>query len=306
MTGKYVGEKEVKLWGSERDLFEGTVGIKNKAINFIYNRRMLNCLRMSSRDMEKYVRAIIDWRPKIIWAYANAIFELSNYIERNSLKVYAPNSIICCATTLYPYMREKVERVFNTKVYNQYGGREVGDIACECEYYKMHIFNHTHFIEIVDGNDELIEEGIGNIIVTSLTNYSMPFLRYKVGDMGEIANDACNCNRAFNHFQKFIGRDIETFYKQDGEIVLGEFFALLLFKDFIKKFQIVQEKYDHIGVKLILDRKRTDLKSKLNEIQNAIKQVMGQDCEVEFQVVDELDSKLPSGKNIYVISKVRK
>ncbi len=307
MAGKCLGEKEIKLWASERDLQEGTKGIRNRVINFLYNRRVLDCLEMTEKDMERYTELINQWRPKIIWSYANAVFELAKYADNHFPHIHPPSSIISCATTLYPNMREEIERIFKTKVYNQYGGREVGDIACECKYNKMHIFDHTHFVEIVDKNNNLIKDEIGHIIVTSLTNYSMPFLRYKIEDMGQIGNYSCECSREFNFFKEFVGRDIETFYKRNGEIVfVGCYLNILFDKIYIKKFQLIQEDYDLVNVKLVLNKNEPDLENKLVNIRKDIQEFMGKDCRVEFEVLDELNTRLLSGKNIIVISKVQK
>jgi len=96
------------------------------------------------------------------------------------------------------FMREKVEEVFGCPVYNRYGSREVGDIAGECKYHQgLHVLPWGSYVEIVDEAGNLVEPGVeGRILVTCLTNYAMPLIRYDIGDRGALAGEfKCPCGR---------------------------------------------------------------------------------------------------------------
>lgn len=47
--------KKVILWGSERDLFEGSIGLKGKIANWLTNTVFLNSFRMTLEDVGKYL-----------------------------------------------------------------------------------------------------------------------------------------------------------------------------------------------------------------------------------------------------------
>ena len=57
---------------------------------------------------------------ELITAYADSIYELAKFAEHEDLPVRPQTAIITSYTMLYPFMREKIETVFQCKVYNRY------------------------------------------------------------------------------------------------------------------------------------------------------------------------------------------
>lgn len=116
LENSFVGDfpvRHIKLWGSERDIIKGGVGIIAIFKNWIYNRKFLNSFKMSEKDMFNFVKMINNYRPYFIETYIQSIFELSKFIRGNNLKIFSPNGIIVSAGTLYPDMKRLIEEVFN-------------------------------------------------------------------------------------------------------------------------------------------------------------------------------------------------
>ena len=102
-----------------------------------------------------------------------------------------------------------IEEVFRTKVYNKYGSREVGDMACSCEKDEgLHLNILNNYIEILNDNLEPCKPGeIGQVYVTVLNNFVMPLLRYQIGDMAVPSKvEQCSCGRGLPLIEKVIGR----------------------------------------------------------------------------------------------------
>lgn len=304
MAGKDVGEKQIKVWGSEKDIFEGTIGIKAIAENFILNRKLLNAFMIKEEDYFRYVKEFNRYRPVNVWAYIDSAYEFARFIEKNRLKIYSPKSIIVTAGSLTEEVRKYIEKIFRTKVYNQYGSREVGDIACECNKQEgLHIFQHTHYVEVVDGKGKSVFEKPGEIVITLLNNYAMPLIRYKIGDTGILTKKKCSCGRGFVLLKKVTGRTTDHFKKKDGTVIHGEYFThLFYFKDWIKKFKVIQKEYNLIEVLIVLngEKKQEDLK----EIESKIRLVMGKSCKVDFKFVDGIKPSA-SGKYLYTMSEIK-
>lgn len=265
---------------------------------------------MGPSEMRKYVEIINTVRPVQILAYVEAIYELAKFIEREGLKVWSPRAIMTSAGTLYGYMREVIERVFQAPVYNRYGSREVGDIACECEAHQgLHVCPLTHYVEILREDGTSAPPGeIGEVVVTSLINYAMPLIRYRIGDMAAWADHNCSCGRRWPLLKEVTGRTADTFISSSGRRVHGEYFThLVYFRDWVKKFQFVQESPDRIRLLVIpavpkneineiIAREKADIEAK-------IQVAMGPECKLEIEVVDDIPAS-PSGKYRYTISKV--
>jgi len=77
--------------------------------------------------------------------------------------------------------RRILERVFGVPVFNLYGSTETGHLLMENEAGEMKPGYDTAFLEIVGAD----ARGIGDLVVTTLTNDYMPLLRYRIGDLAE-------------------------------------------------------------------------------------------------------------------------
>jgi len=299
--GYRFGDDFIKLWGDEREILKYSQSFKTKLLNKIKNITFLNSFNMSQENMFKFVEKINIKQPKLIVAYAQAMYELAKFIEQNNLAIKNVGAIITSAGTLYPFMRETIEKNFNTKVYNRYGSREVGNIACEEPNIDGLVITDDVFIEIVDANGSNCPDGVeGEIIVTSLINYAMPLIRYKIGDRG-ILNTT---KYRFPILEKVSGRNVNMFKTKNKKLIDGEYFTHLLYHiEWIKKFQIIQKEYNLIEVKLV--KNFDENKDDLDNIENGIKKVMDENCKVRFTFVDNIPP-LKSGKFLYTICELDK
>src|SRR5216110_1243617 len=124
--------------------------------------------------MREFIETLNRLRPSLIVAYAQAIYELARFAERESIEVVPQRAAVTSAGTLYPFMRDKIAQVFGCKVFNLYGSREVSDIACELPGFNgLWVAPWGNFVEIVDEAGRPVPPGTeGNIVVTCLTNYA--------------------------------------------------------------------------------------------------------------------------------------
>ncbi len=309
-AGRDTEDLLVKLWGAERDLVKGGYGLKQKLSDFIENRITLNAFQFSSERMNDYLELINRSGPYVLEGYAEILYEFSKFIEENGLRVNAATSIISSAGTLFPHMREQVSRVFGASVFDRYGSREAGSMAGECEQHNgLHIFGETTYIEVVDEYMNEVAEGEeGEILVTNLVNYSMPLIRYRIGDRAVRGAASCPCGRPYPLLERIVGRSSSSFRTADGGIVSPEFFIHLLGvmtnDGSIIKFQAVQETIDRVRVGLVLKPGSLITEwAHADEAHRLIKQVMGETCEVTFDVVDDIP-KTATGKYLYTISRV--
>jgi phenylacetate-CoA ligase len=302
--------KLMKLWGSERDILKGGYGAVGNFKSWIYQRKFLNSFKMSKGDMRNYVNEINSYKPVIIEAYVQSIYELSKFIKENDFKIYSPKGVLTSAGTLYPEMKKLIEEVFGCNVFNRYGSREVGDMACSCENDEgLHLNIFSHYFEILNNKMNPCKPGeFGKVYVTTLDNYSMPLIRYDIGDIAVPSEKKeCSCGRGLPLIESVRGRETEFFKKKNGDLINpGIFRQLLYFKKGIAKYQIIQKNYDLIIFKIIIEGKKNKEQFSIDKkkIENSIKKVMGTDCKIKWEFVKEI-KPTKSGKYLYTICEVK-
>jgi phenylacetate-CoA ligase len=202
-------------------------------------------------------------------------------------------------------MKEVITKAFNCPVINRYGSREVGAIACSCtSSNKLHANEYTCYLEIVDENGNPCERGIeGDILVTLLTNYTMPLIRYKIQDKGIWASDSCTCGRNTKRLANVSGRQSDYLLASDGSRINGTALTTLLYpvSSIIKRYQYRQIEKGKVMLQIAL-RNRCDIELLKEEIRPLIEklQAMLQGAPVEMNIVEEIiPSK--SGKYRYII-----
>jgi phenylacetate-CoA ligase len=306
LVGREIGECQVYLWGSERDIIDGSEGWKARLINRLTNTTFLNAYRMTPERMREFIAMLNARRPKLIVAYAEAIYELARFSEREGLELVPQSAVITSAVTLYPFMRDTIERVFQCTVFNRYGSREVGDVACEHPQGEdLWVAPWGNYVEIVDGEGNRVPDGTeGEILVTSLTNFAMPFVRYRIEDCGILSplgsHDGGWCGQVF---EAVLGKTLNMFKTRNGTFVEpGYFESMMYFRDWVRRFQVVQKDYDSIVFRIVRSGSECE-PAELEEISAGAKLVMGNNCEVSFQFVDEISAS-GSGKYRTAISEV--
>jgi len=291
--------KNITLWGSERDIFRQRKSLISLLAFYLRQEILLNTFKISGKDWLKYIEIINKEKPYYIKGYAGSLYQMAKLIDQKKLKIWQPKFIYSSAETLRPFMRKLIERVFKCKVYDFYGSREVGSIAGECKRGKIHIFNFNNFVEVVDEKNQPVKPGkMGKILITNLHNYSMPLIRYEIGDTA-IWGEKCDCGINTPTLERITGRITDHFKNKKGDLIHGEYFThLFYFRDWIKSFQVLQKKIDKIIIFFVADEEKKD---EIKEIEEKIKLVMGEDCQIEWRKVKEI-LPTPQGKFLYTRS----
>lgn len=298
----------VVIWGAERDTFEGKKPLKSALKDFIQNKLVLNSFNMSEEDMRAYIKILNRGQPQLIKVYAQSIYEIAKFAKKNNIEVKKQKAIHLAAGTVYDFMRDTIEEVFQCKAYNHYGSREIGSIASECKSQDgLHIMVEQTFVEVLREDGTPCEYGEeGELYITTLNNYSMPLIRYKIGDMGILMqNTNCLCGCNYPKLEKVTGRVTDVFKTKEGSIVAAEYFihliGVVLNQGNIKNFQVVQKSLNKVVIKIV---KIGNIKqNNINEIAEKVKLVMGKSCKVEFEFLESI-SQNKTGKYRYTISEI--
>jgi phenylacetate-CoA ligase len=244
------------------------------------------------------------YRPDVIVAYTKPIYELARRIDERGIRPFQPRSIVVGAEKLHDFEREMIERVFAAPVFETYGSREFMLIGAECDRHNgMHLNMEHLFVEVLDATGRPTPAGQeGELVVTDLFNYGMPFVRYATGDRAVAGQDACSCGRGLPLLRKIAGRQLDMLRTPDGRLIPGEFFPHLI-KDYraIRRFQVVQERPDLVLLRLVAD---TDWNAETSRhLESLVRQTLGPMVRFEIQLVADIPLTA-IGKHRVVINKI--
>ena len=308
-VGKEYGQREMKIWGNERDLRLGTLGWKATLENFIYNRKFEQCWHLPEQRIAEIIRHINEWRPQMLWGYRDGIDGVAKYINEHEIEMHRPAAVVLGGATVYPFMVQSIEKAFQAPAISAYGSREVGAVACQCSLRGgLHIATQAHVVETIGTDGRPVMEQDGELAITPLLNHAMPFIRYRIGDRGRLTERACACGRAFPLLDALAGRVVEVLRNPRGEQIDPIFFIWIMAEKInnttLKKGQIVQEDDGSITVNLVLENGVDKLQATphLNEIRKALELVMGTECPIRFAFLDDIPLS-ESGKYPYIVSR---
>jgi phenylacetate-CoA ligase len=144
-------------------------------------------------------------------------------IESEAGLAVRPRLVISYAETLYPHVRDLLERVFACRVADYYNCEEAGSLAWECPNRPgtMHPNPATVCLEVVDADGQPAGYGTeGDVVITNLFNATMPFVRYALGDRATLSEPMrCSCGVDGPTLRLVEGRDEDFFVLPDGREV---------------------------------------------------------------------------------------
>ena len=281
------GDPIAYLWGAEQD-FPQKPTIKSRLRDFLTtNQLMLPSSYLNDEIMWDYYAKLKKARPKVLQCYPTPLYIFSNFLEQNNLTLVIQN-INMTAEYLYDYQREKIEAVFNKKVFNWYGVRELGHVATECALHKgLHINTVGTYLEaILDGRR--VFDIDGQIVATDLLNYAMPLIRYRIGDIGNISERECACGSNLPILEEVGGRYVDTFKKRDGSSIPGVSFTnrIITSSEGIKELQIVQKDYEFFELNIVKGDNYSD--DAVDQLKSSINRFMHAELEFSINFVREI------------------
>ncbi len=304
-SGWDIGERSALIWGAQRDLKSVRSFKEHILSRYIARVWELDAFEMTPKNMNGFIDELIEIKPSMILGYANALYVFAQYIlEHHPNKKIKLKGIISSAETLTENKRSIIEKAFNCKVLNRYGSREVGLIASECKHQSgLHLNADNVLVEILSGEESMPKGERGDIVVTDFFNKGMPFIRYRLEDVGYLSTDQCECGITLPLLGAVEGRTGDFFVGKDNSMVHGEYFTHLFYgiKE-IKKFQIIQHTLADVELKIV--SKTSGSNVYIPTILEKIKSMLGEQTNVDVKFVDNIPTPA-SGKSLFTISKVK-
>ena len=212
--------------------------------------------------------------------------------------------VVSWGSLLLPEHRQAVRSAFNASIHDTYGVSEGMQIAFQCgaqhgEYHQLAL--HVA-IEFCDNGQPVPVGKQGDILLTRLNPGAMPFIRYKVGDLGTASDrDSCECGRGLPLIASIIGRTSDLITTPNGNRLTVHFFSSLFgHVEGIKTYQVTHYGGARLKIKIAVTTK--DPSSLFSHLEQMVHQAGDPNLIVEFEQVADipLDS---TGKHKYIVCK---
>jgi phenylacetate-CoA ligase len=173
-----------------------------------------------------------------------------------------------------------------------YSLTERAAIGGECEYSEdLHIHPLFAYTELLD-----LKGGYKEMVSTGFTNYAMPFIRYRTGDIVTDCSETCNkCGRNHIMVGNIEGRADDFLVGRSGEIIPRLMPWIRIFQN-VRQFQFLQEEQGRAYLKIVKAKEYSDgdthiIKSKLEDMLGPMKNTIA----IEIVFVENIPP-LSSGK----------
>lgn len=259
---------------------------------------------MTLDRMECFYRKLLRIQPKYLVGYVGAIDEFSRFLESREYQIPSLKVVWTTSAPLPESKRSQYQRVFSCPVYTQYGSCEFYWIAAECkEQNGLHIGTDIRHVDVVDGTVPVGSGQFGDLLVTNLTNYAFPLLRYRVGDRGRLLKHNCSCGLPFPMMDYVKGRVSDSIRFRDGTTIPGEYWTTIFddFTDSVKAFQVLQ-KSDYSLVISYEAIEGADATMAVNVVGSRIREKLRERIPLSFRQCDV--SANDNGKLRFVVSEL--
>lgn len=304
-AGYRFGDPMVYIWGAQRDL-KGLGSLKYQVKSFLSNKYYIGAYKYSPEDMERWLSFLKKKKIKFIYGYASVLSYFSHFIKSEKFEAPKMKAIFTSAERLLPEMRKSIGEVFNCKVYDQYGSREVICIASECEEGNMHILTDFVHVEFIKDETLRMENPPYKIIVTSFVNLGTPFIRYDIGDYAFPKEGNCDCGRSFPLMEMSIGRINEHILTSDGRLIYPSYFIHLLDGiGGIQNFQFRQKNLRQMELYIVGDKIELAEKKRIDNLEKKIKNELDPGMSLWISYVNVIPPA-SNGKHQYIVSDMLK
>lgn len=298
--GVHPGDKIAWVWGAARDMPDWSW--KRRLRAYLNRHRYLNAFGMTEAKMQAFAQMLVRWQPAMFRAYASALSLFAQYLQEHKITGIRPRMIETTAEKVTQPQRQLLEEVFQCKVADSYAARELATIAYQCPAGGLHVCE-TRYLEIIAHGQVAPPGQMGEVAITSLHQYAMPLIRYKIGDMAAYQPSPCPCGRSLPVLREIVGRTHDFLVTADGQFVHGEFFAYLFrVQPQVARYQVHQPDKEHLEVRLVC-RQPVD-QAWLDRMHQELQTRFGQSMHISLCVVDNIELTA-AGKHRYIVSEVK-
>ncbi len=239
------------------------ISLVQSAPGYLFDKKVFGV----NQPLCEIVTELNQFNPELLCGYSSCIYQLALEQKAGNLTIQ-PKRIICSGDILTKNMEIIIADAFGVNPFNFYAASESLAMGVDCDLHKgIHFFDDIHVFEVIKEDGSPAENGeIGNLVVTTLYNRTLPLIRYKMNDMVRKTKEDCECGWPFLLFEPVVTRVEEflCFRDHDGNtksihpIILSEFIVPGL-----KKIQFIQLQENKLKINAVTDKEENEVRLKI-------------------------------------------
>jgi phenylacetate-CoA ligase len=220
----------------------------------LLNEVALSPFEVTGASLARVIDFLNREHPAVVGGHPSALGLMAEGIlsQQHSL-TFEAKAGFTTAETLLPGVRHRLEKAFGAPFFDRYGASELNGYAGqECEFKAgIHVVPEIALIEVVRDGEHVGVGEKGTVLVTNLTNFVCPLIRYVIGDEAKLG-DGCPCGRNLPMLEQVVGRTVDYVKTKTGSLrALPDFHIPLdIWKEIIQ-YQFVQRSQGELIVRIV-------------------------------------------------------
>ena len=181
--------------------------------------------RCSNMPYSKVIRLLKDLRVTVVWCMPSEALIWAAAARAQGLDPRRDfpdlRAFVVAGEPLGRAKKQRIQTLWNTSVFEDYGSTETGSLAGDCERGRLHAWTDRLLFEVVQSDSSVATGGSGILAVTPLFRQAQPLLRYLIGDRVELRKHGCECGSPFPTIE-VLGRGDSAFRAGGADVFPSE------------------------------------------------------------------------------------
>jgi len=183
-------DKNGYLWGYNISAFQAR---KVALLDAIQNRFRL--FKYSESEIRKFCHNL--QASSFISGYSSMVYEVAKCVNELELGPLPLKMVKGTSEMILDAYHPESMKAFGRNISSEYGAAEAGLIAFECPAGGIHVNIENVILEQNEDRE---------LLVTNISSYSFPVIRYRLGDVVKLSDESCSCGRSHPVLKNILGR----------------------------------------------------------------------------------------------------
>ena len=233
------------------------------------------------------VDALARFQPEVVSGPPSTLAWIADELTDHDRRRFSLRMVVSGSEILTPHMLERIQRGFGAPVADVYGCHETVFIASRgASRSRYSVCRNATIAEVLRDGKPVGPGESGEIVVTALHLFAMPFIRYRLADLVTV-EAAAGTGETVSSLRSIDGRTMDRFLLPGGKL-----FHPYVLSDIVqdsglpvRRFQVIQQRRDAFLVRVVLlDGSRPNL----DALRSQVAAALGPGIEVRAETVATL------------------